>query len=321
MPSKQCGKTVQKSFNTANHGMDKKLRKLVNTTYQDVFGNTPLLQRLEDIHKQATAARRFGDFSQLKEKLGDLLASTIQGCNELDVDPKDLVLASITKIKRRSSQYKGIGRKTQVAILGGAFDPITKGHTELAKFVLSVSGKFDEVWIMPCYSHMLGKNMTSSKHRLKMCQLATKETPSLKAFDYEIKNQLGGETYHLVKKLQKEKLNERYEFSFIIGLDNANTFNKWVNYSYLERSIAFTVVNRLGVTRDPKVTWYLNHPHSFLQAENEIPEISSSQIRIELQKFWSDGITSDILKQNLAPSVLDYIKVHKLYQAPPNKQH
>jgi nicotinic acid mononucleotide adenylyltransferase len=132
---------------------------------------------------------------------------------------------------------------------------------------------------------------------------------------------MSGETYHLVKKLQKEKLNESYEFSFIIGLDNANTFNKWVNYSYLERSIAFTVVNRLGVTRDPKVTWYLNHPHTFLQAENEIPEISSSQIRIELQKFWSDGNTSDILKQNLAPSVLDYIKVHKLYQAPPNKQH
>ena len=34
----------------------------------------------------------------------------------------------------------------QVAILGGAFDPVTEGHIKLAKFVLSNVPKLDEVY-------------------------------------------------------------------------------------------------------------------------------------------------------------------------------
>lgn len=39
--------------------------------------------------------------------------------------------------------------KRTVALLGGAFDPITKGHIQVAQFVKKRLKHLDEVWIMP----------------------------------------------------------------------------------------------------------------------------------------------------------------------------
>jgi len=48
--------------------------------------------------------------------------------------------------------------KTNVAILGGAFDPITIGHVQVAEQVLA-KGLVDEVWFMPCFKHRFGKRL------------------------------------------------------------------------------------------------------------------------------------------------------------------
>jgi len=42
--------------------------------------------------------------------------------------------------------------KKKIGILGGAFDPITKGHIQIAHFVL-LNTDIEEIWIVPCYSH------------------------------------------------------------------------------------------------------------------------------------------------------------------------
>lgn len=59
----------------------------------------------------------------------------------------------------------------------------------------------------------------------------------MKAFDFEIVNKLGGETYHTIKRLLDSSLVDEYDFSLVIGMDNANTFDKWYNYKELERLI------------------------------------------------------------------------------------
>lgn len=290
------------------------IQRKVNRIFEHTFGRTPINQRVEDILKQAIAVNRFNDLPQLKEKLGDLLTSTIQACSELELDSSSLIAASLAKITRRKTQYQALGRKTRVAILGGAFDPITEGHVALAKFILATSGQFDEVWFMPCYQHMYGKKMATAAQRLEMCRLATAGTPNLKPFDYELKHAFKGETYHLVKHLKEEKaLTDQYEFSLVMGVDNANTFDRWVNYELLEKSIPFVVVGRKGVQRDVKVTWYLQKPHLFLQPEDEIPEISSTQIRNALGVFWCKRGMPVILKERLNKKVLKYIIAHKLY--------
>lgn len=288
------------------------LQKKINNVYLGAFGRTPLRQRLEDIQKEVTELCRYIDLTNLKEETGDALTSIIQLANEAGWTIDELVEANLEKIVKRQVQYKSLGRKIRVAILGGAFDPVTNGHIASAQFVLNVSRIFDEVWLMPCYSHLYGKEMQSPEDRLNMCKLAAKIDGRIRVVNYEIENKFSGETYHLVKQLLEEDFaKDQYEFSLIIGMDNANTFDKWVNYQDLERMIQFVVVHRLGVKRDEKVNWYLKPPHIYLPEEKSsgMIDISSTQIRNAL----SYPVYHEEAKIHLNTKVLEYIKEKKLY--------
>lgn len=297
----------------------KQLAEEVNSTFLMAFGRTPLRQRLEDIDGEAKELNRFTDLKNLREETGDLLATTIQLCNECEWDIEELLRENKTKIERRKNQYTSLGRKKYVAILGGAFDPITIGHIKLAQFVLDTSKTFDEVWIMPCYKHIYNKDMESSEHRLNMSEIAAQMDGRIKIFEYEITNQLGGETYNFAKRiLEEDYAKDEYDFSLIIGMDNANTFDQWVNYEDLERMMRFVVVDREGIERDPKIDWYLKNGHIYLNAESSIPEISSTQIRGWLSEINGKQLnpseeTINSLKKSLPEGVYDYIEKNKLY--------
>jgi len=211
----------------------------------------------------------------------------------------------------------GTKRIMDVGIIGGAFDPITKGHIELANFAL-LKGGFDEIWLMPCYKHMHDKSMESAEHRLAMCNLAVQSYPRVTVSSYEIDNKMEMPTYGVVLNLLKEKSEsewaQHYKFSMVIGLDNANNFEKWVNWERLKEIIDFTVIARKGVNRDITKTWYLNDGHSYIAEDNEIPNTSSSRVRNLFKEHYSDvyGVSYEI--KNLIPqSVYNYIIKHKLY--------
>jgi len=290
----------------------KELQKKVNETFEKNFGYTPLGERMNDIQREFFELMKWQDVRNLKEESGDLLASLIQLHNESGWDVEENLNGTLDKINSRYFQYKSLGRKTKVAILGGAFNPITIGHIQIAQFVLNTSGEFDEVWIMPAYQHMYGKKMVSAQDRLRMCEMASEIDGRIKVFDYEVKNELAGETFNFFKRLTTEKtLTERYNFSMIIGLDNANTFDKWVNYQELERMTRFVVIPRKGTERDIDVDWYLKEPHIFLNNENDIMGVSSTEVRAILNQ---EGIAKyKQLEGKLHPDVIRYIYQNKLY--------
>jgi nicotinic acid mononucleotide adenylyltransferase len=94
----------------------------------------------------------------------------------------------------------------------------------------------------------------------------------------------------------------------IIGEDNANTFDNWVNYQELERMVRFVVVPRKGVDHNPKVDWFLKLPHIYLNNESDIIEISSTKVREGLKSKFRGMV------QGMDPKVLKYIIENKLYQ-------
>jgi nicotinate-nucleotide adenylyltransferase len=293
----------------------KKLQNKVKDVFERNFGYTPLNERLKDINREFFELMKWRDVKNLKEESGDLLASLIQLHNESGWDIEENLNTTLDKIESRYLQYSSLGRKTKVAILGGAFDPVTNGHIQIAKFVLNTSGEFDEVWLMPAYKHMYNKEMLSSDHRIKMCELAAQVDGRIKVFDYEIKNKLAGETYNFFKRLhQEEELNKKYNFSMIIGMDNANTFDKWVNYQELERMVRFVVVPREGYndnTNNLGVNWYLKEPHIFLNNEVDIMKVSSTEVRNILK---NEGINKYKAIDGLVDkNVLSYIYKNKLY--------
>lgn len=292
--------------------MDKKTKQLqtdINRVFVDAFGHTPLAERIEDIKREAGEVARFTTLRSLKGEAGDLLTSVIQLCNECDWDVAELVQENLFKIRSRQAQYKALGRKVKVAILGGAFNPITTGHIQIAKYVLDTAVEFDEVWLAPCFGHMNGKDMATPDHRLKMVQLACECDRRLKPFSYEIDHQLAGETYYFVKRLMAESFaNDRYNFSYIIGQDNANNFDRWVSFQYLQKAIRFVVVPRMGVKPDAKVQWYRNEFHICLPPSDALIEISSTAVREMIVE------NNQAVNKYLDPKVLAYIQEHNLYR-------
>ena len=293
--------------------------------YDDVFGYTPLREGIEDVVREAMEASRFNDLPGLREELGDLLSSALANIRRCGWNPSDLVKENLAKVERRRLQYRSLGRKTYVAILGGAFNPPTLDHINVAKFVLNTSRTFDEVWLMPCFQHMYDKHMESAEDRLAMCRLAAKVDGRIKVCDFEIKNELRGETYQLVKRLLNDPISERVNFSWVIGMDNANTFNEWVNYEHLERMIRFVVVQRGGIKADPKVDWYLRPldwylrpPHIYLaDIDGRIGNGSSTAARKLLggSKEINAKDYYESLAKLLDPEILSYIEGHNLYNS------
>ena len=294
------------------------LQKKVDEVFTENFGYTPFKERMKDIEREFLELIKWTDINNLKEETGDALASIIKLCAESKWDFAELVIDTLNKINSRSEQYKTLGRKVKVALYGGAFNPIHNDHIGVAKFVLETSGEFDEVWLLPAFHHMYGKDMASPENRLEMCRLAAECDKRIKVFDYEIRNKMAGETYNLFKRLKEEKeLTEKYQFSMIIGLDNANTFDKWVNYEELERIARFVVVPRVGVVRDVDVNWYLKPPHVFLNAEkNKIGNLSSTEVRNlfkKLKKVRNKGRIHEEILRKIDPKVFDYIHKNNLY--------
>ena len=285
------------------------VQKSVNQTFRDHFGATPLTCRLEDIDRECRELLRYTDLANLKEETGDLLASVLQLCNEAGWDAQELLYGTLNKIEKRSLQYKTLGRKTRVVILGGAFNPIHLGHIKLAQLVLKVTRQ-DEAWLAPCFKHMAGKDMAPAGHRLEMVRLACQEDMRLKPFDYEIRHELQGETYHFVNRLKKDQDYDNYQFSFVISQDNADQFHGWYRSEELERLIPFIVSPRQGYNKNPKVDWYLKPPHAYIVGEEPLPNVSSSEIRRLLGLTpWA---TPDV-QSALNPLVLNYIVEHGLY--------
>ena len=288
----------------------KKIQDKVNKIFIKNFGKTSLEERLNDIKGEALELSRYQDIKHIKEESGDLLCSLIQLANESGWDINDLIEATLNKIENKQI-YKELGRKKSIAIIGLAGNPPTKGHVAMGEFILS-QAIVDEVWYMPCYKHMGGKDLVSPEHRLAMLELALEHNSLLKVFDYEIKHKLSGETYYTVKKLETDSLRDTHRFMFVIGQDNANSFDRWVNFAYLERMISFIVLKREGYTA--KGDWYLKEPHIFLNQNFKEKQISSTLVR-ELLSRKRNSFENKELDEMLNPKVKEYIIKNKLYNS------
>jgi len=288
-------------------GLGQMNKDKINEVFTKKFGKTPLDERISDILKQANNLSRFQNVKDLRKYTGNLLASVIQLCNENDINPEEVVNNSLELITNESFFYESLGRKKRIAILGGAFDPVTLGHIRTAQFVLNESRWADEVWMMPAYAHMYGKKMVSPDHRMNMLHRAVMADRRIKANSFEIDLKLSGETYKTSKALAEQY--PEYDFAFIIGLDNANTIEKWVNSEYLIAHSTFIVVPRVGIERNNQINWFNNKPHISLMhydPHSYIGNISSSMYK---HRRVDGQDVSDIMDK----TVMEYIASHNLY--------
>lgn len=172
----------------------------------------------------------------------------------------------------------------KVAIFGGAFDPPHMGHIEICRWALEELG-LDAVWVIPCFLHPFGKNMTAFEDRLAMCQLAFSSFgKSVVVSDVEQK--LGGISVtrrtleHLLKK------NPDTQFSLLLGEDIKNEKHRWKDFAVIEKLASVVFIPR--------------GKHS------PIPDVSATCIREQLAAGKS-------VAEEIPAAVLAYIQSKKIY--------
>lgn len=191
----------------------------------------------------------------------------------------------------------------KIALYGGAFNPPTKGHQQLAELI---SNYFDEVWIMPCNNHLFKPNLISNENRLYMLNLIDFKKENIIISDFEIKSKLTGklyETLEILKTIYKD-----YSFHIVLGSDNLNNIKTFFNYENLIKENNFCIIERKGFDLSTEIYNSLfleNKNNIIIENKNNIMEISSSYIR--------ENIKNDNISNYIDENVLNFIKKQKLY--------
>ena len=183
----------------------------------------------------------------------------------------------------------GSSRKN-IAIFGGKFDPPHLGH-QLSIFLALEKYCFDEVWVIPSFSHPFGFHPGDFDTRLEMCRIMARPFGKrAKVLDTE-KN-LGFETVYTVDLIRYLKENfPQNDFSLVIGSDNWDVRQKWKDFDKIEEMCRKIVVIGRGENGD----------ESF-----KLPDISSTMIK----KLIKEGKDPEAF---LPAGIAEYIGKNKLY--------
>ena len=200
----------------------------------------------------------------------------------------------------------------KIGILGGSFNPITKGHISIAEFVLSSKFKFNEIWLLPCYISLYGKKLVSSKDRFNMCKIASQNNKKIKVCDFEIKNKLKLPSAEIIKMLSIKYPDNI--FYFVIGEDTAINLPYWDKYEDFLKNVSVAVVPRPRYDFNKNIieSWIPSnngYPHLYISNDdnkNKLSDISSSKFR---ENYLLNKDTSKFIDSK----VLDYINLHNLY--------
>lgn len=215
-----------------------------------------------------------------------------------------------------------------IGIMGGTFNPIHIGHTEIAKAAYE-QYHLDEIWFMPNHipAYKSEDAIVSGEKRLDMIRLAIKNIPYGRASDFELKREGNTYTIDTLKLLKKQY--PQHSFYFIMGADSLYTFNKWRSYEEIPNYAKLLVAPRDEksleeiICKIDELNQYFGTDCFFLIRCKEI-SCSSSEIRenitqkhkIRGENFSDKGIlVKDYAKCNpyLDKSVYDYILTHNLY--------
>ena len=122
----------------------------------------------------------------------------------------------------------------RVAIYGGSFNPIHRGHTALANAICSV-GLVDEVWLM--VSPLNPFKQADEQHilptwlRIKLARIATAPYRRLHVSDLESSMPTPSYTVTTLERL--EAIFPTYRFSLLMGEDNWQGFDNWYRADYI----------------------------------------------------------------------------------------
>lgn len=194
-------------------------------------------------------------------------------------------------------------------VMGGTFDPVHKGHTELAEHAQQELGLEDVLWITAGDPWRKGdRRITPTRHRLAMVQLAIEGHPTWLTSTVEIDRSGPTYTVDTLRELRARQGGDSY--TLIVGQDALEDLPNWHEPTRLLELADLAVATRGGHTLPPaeldslvpglsgRVTW-LHMP---------LMPFSATQVR----SLASRGAP---LSDSVPQGVEAYIREHRLYRA------
>ncbi|HSS19964.1 MAG TPA: nicotinate-nucleotide adenylyltransferase [Pyrinomonadaceae bacterium] len=139
-----------------------------------------------------------------------------------------------------------MARRQRIAIYGGTFDPVHRGHLEIGRRVSELFD-IDEFLFVPAQiaPHKLKQQVSPAFHRYAMLALATLSDEKLRISTLEIE---GAGTRYTVDTLARfrEQLAESVELFFVLGADSWAEITSWRDWKRLVTLATLVVVTRPG---------------------------------------------------------------------------
>ena len=226
----------------------------------------------------------------------------------------------------------------RVAIYGGSFNPIHKGHTTLANAICRM-GLVDEVWLMISPLNPLKQDdqqhILPAFQRITLARIATAPFRRLHVSDFELT--LPTPSYTATTLEYLEAVWPTHRFALLMGEDNWRSFHQWYRADYIRTHHPLIVYARppgpttgpgraaepcrpatgLAAQQNPAAPLRglvtVHHPDGSVQTLNHpglhLLPVSSTQIRQAIRSG-----DEPFLRQWLHAGVRSYILRHGLYR-------
>lgn len=166
---------------------------------------------------------------------------------------------------------------SKVGIFGGSFNPIHKGHTDLARAAFKTL-KLNEMLIIPtAHSPHKEAASVSFEERMEMCRLAFENDKGFTVSDIE--QRLGGTSYTInTVRALKELYPKNTEFYLIIGGDMLFYFDKWYRHEALLKECHVVAAARENDSYTDMLE-YANEMGRIKVLNLPVTEVSSTELR------------------------------------------
>jgi nicotinate-nucleotide adenylyltransferase len=192
-------------------------------------------------------------------------------------------------------------KKNGIGLFGGTFDPVHIGHLIIAEWLSEIL-EIQKTCFIPTKIHPFLKrnDITDSKIRLKMLQIALNGYHAFEISDFELTKEGVSYTIDTIKHF-REKFPDK-ELYYFLGSDNLASFLEWKDPFEILDICYLAVYQREKHDKPPEL---INHP-KVLNMTSPIINISSSHVRKRVQKKMK-------FKSLVPGGVFDYITEQKLY--------
>lgn len=200
-----------------------------------------------------------------------------------------------------------MAKSKKIVVYGGAFNPPTLAHYNLAISVLK-SINADKLIFMPVGDYYNKKELIHSQHRTSMLEILCANHEELSVSYIEVNSDVNLNTIETLDILKKEYSND--ELYFLMGSDNLKELSSWTRWSeILERHNILVMPRECDSIEDiiSKSLELIPYKDKIVEATNiSRLFISSTMVRNAIS---NNNSTSDMISNEIK----DYITKYSLY--------